>query len=121
MSPRRKADESLELLPGTLEMLILKALSIGPMHGYAVVRRLQQSSAGVLQVEEGSLYPALHRMDRRGWIRSEWGQSELNRRAKFYSLTRTGKRELGVQLESWQRLAGAITQVMEAKVVDGKA
>jgi transcriptional regulator len=119
MCPRRKSDESLELLPGTLEMLILKALSIGSMHGYAVVRRLQQSSAGVLQVEEGSLYPALHRMDRRGWIEAEWGQSELNRRAKFYSLTRAGKRELARQLDSWERLSGAIAQVLEAKAVDG--
>ena len=115
MSARQKPEARLELLPGTLEMLILKALTIGPLHGYAVVRRLQQSSAGVLQVEEGSLYPALHRMDRRGWIKSSWGLSELNRRARFYALTRSGRRELDAQQASWNRLSGAIAQVLDGE------
>jgi|SRR5208337_441692 len=102
-----------ELLQGTLDMMILKALTAGPLHGYAVLRRIQQLSADVLQVEEGSLYPALHRMERRGWIESEWGPSKNNRRARFYKLTRAGRRQLEVETSSWATLSTAISKVMQ--------
>lgn len=108
------AKPKLELLPGTLELLILKALSPGTQHGYAIVRRLHQQSAAELTVGEGSLYPALHRMERHGWIEAEWGQSEQNRRAKFYSLTNAGRRELKDQTAEWERLALAIGRVLGA-------
>ncbi len=108
------ADERTELLPGTLELLVLKTLRPGARHGYDVARRIQQSSRGVLSVEEGSLYPALHRMERRGWIESEWGTSESNRRAKFYRLTRKGHARLKAQQEAWRRLTDAIESVLEA-------
>lgn len=115
MAGRKKG--ALEILPGTLEMLILKALSIGPLHGYAVARRLEQTSEGVLRVEEGTLYPALHRMERRGWIVAEWGQSELNRRAKYYSLSRSGKKALVERSASWERMSGAIARILESPPV----
>jgi transcriptional regulator len=117
MATPRDDGERPEIVPGTLEMLILKALTIGPLHGYAVARRLETASEGVLRVEEGSLYPALHRMERRGWIAAEWGQSELNRRAKYYSLTREGRRELAARGKRWQRMAGAIARVLEAHAI----
>jgi transcriptional regulator len=107
MSPPR-----IELLPGTLDMLVLRSLVGGPQHGYAIVRRLQQSSAGVLQVEEGSLYPALHRMERRRWVRAEWGQSEAGRRAKYYRLTPSGKRELEERTQSWEQMLAFIARVL---------
>ena len=103
-----------ELLPGTLELLILKSLSIGPLHGYAIARRIQQTSQDVLQIEEGSLYPALHRLEHRGLIDAEWGPSESNRRAKFYRLTKDGKAEQRVQEEAWERVAGAVDRVLKA-------
>ena len=103
-----------ELLPGTLDMLILKTLSAGAKHGYAIVRHIQETSSELLRVEEGSLYPALHRMERRGFIRSEWAPSENNRQARFYTLTRSGRRQLEDQSTSWARLAAAIASVMEA-------
>ncbi len=102
-----------ELLQGTLDMLILKTLSVGPMHGYSIVRRIQQVSDDVLQVEEGSLYPSLHRMEERGWIAAEWGLSENNRRAKFYKLTRAGRRQLADEETNWARLSEAISKVMQ--------
>jgi transcriptional regulator len=117
MKPRPPpTDAKFDLLPGTLEMMVLKTLTAGPRHGYAVMRRILDRSGDLLRVEEGSLYPALHRMERRGWIEAEWGQSESNRRAKFYSLTRRGRTELAAQTDSWQRMAGAIAQVMQAAV-----
>src|SRR3989440_13106583 len=94
-----------DLLQGTLDMLILKALSAGPMHGYAVARWIQQTSDDALQVEEGSLYPALYRMEGRGWVTSEWGLSENNRKAKYYRLTRAGRKQLETESSSWMRLA----------------
>jgi PadR family transcriptional regulator PadR len=103
----------LELLQGTLDMMVLKALTAGPLHGYAVLKRIQQLSADVLQVEEGSLYPALHRMERRGWIESEGGPSENKRRARFYKLTRAGRRQLEVETSSWATLSTAISRVMQ--------
>lgn len=102
-----------ELLQGTLDMLILKTLTLGPMHGYDIVRRIQQVSDDVLQVEEGSLYPSLHRMEKRGWIEAEWGLSENNRRAKFYKLTRAGRRNLADEEGNWVRLSEAISKIMQ--------
>jgi PadR family transcriptional regulator PadR len=102
-----------ELLQGTLDLLILKTLRARPMHGYAVAQRIQQCSDDVLVVEEGSLYPALYRMEERGWIAAEWGKSENNRRAKFYSLTRTGRKQLEQEVAIWDRVRRAITLVLE--------
>ena len=107
-------DNNLDLLQGTLDMLLLKALQLEPMHGYAIARRVQQLSNDVLRVEEGSLYPALHRIEERGWVESEWGASENNRRAKFYRLTRKGRKQLEQETAHWNRLSVAITRVMEA-------
>ena len=102
-----------KLLQGTLDMLILKALSLGAMHGYGVGQRIMQMSEEVLRVEEGSLYPALYRIEQQGWIESEWGVSENNQRAKFYKLTRAGRRQLEVEEENWDRLASAVFKVMQ--------
>jgi PadR family transcriptional regulator, regulatory protein PadR len=102
-----------ELLPGTLDMLILKTLSRGSMHGYEVVQFIQQASREVLRVEEGALYPALHRLEVRGLLTSEWGTSQNNRRAKFYRLTAAGRRELGEEAAYWDRVAAAVTRVMQ--------
>jgi transcriptional regulator len=101
-----------KLLQGTLDMLILKALSNGPLHGYGIGQRLMQTSGDVLRVEEGSLYPALYRIERRGWITSEWGTSGNNLRAKFYRLTRAGRKQLEVEEANWERLAGAVFKVL---------
>src|SRR5215472_7974010 len=102
------------LLQGTLDMLILKALSVGEMHGFGVGQRIMQMSEHVLRVEEGSLYPALYRLEQQGWIKSKWGVSENNQRAKFYSLTRAGTKQLQIESESWTRLASAVFKVMES-------
>lgn len=104
----------IELLQGTLDMLVLKALQLEPLHGYAVAKRIQQLSADVLRVEEGSLYPALHRMEQRGWIAAEWGASENNRKAKYYSLTRKGRQQLESEAQDWAQLSAAIARVMES-------
>ena len=101
-----------DLVQGTLDLLILKTLALEPMHGWAVGQRIQQISGGVLQVQQGSLYPALHRLEQQGWICAEWGDSENNRRAKFYSLTRAGEKRLGEELASWERLSAAIALVV---------
>jgi PadR family transcriptional regulator PadR len=103
-----------ELLQGTLDMLILKVLNRGPMHGFGIANRIQQLSDDALTVGEGSLYPALYRLQDRGWIQSEWGQSENNRRAKYYELTKTGRKQLEVESEGWDRLCLAIRQVMQS-------
>lgn len=95
-------------------MLLLKSLQLEPLHGYAIARRVQQLSEDVLRVEEGSLYPALHRIEERGWVESEWGTSENNRRAKFYRLTRKGRKQLEAETAEWKRLSLAISRVMEA-------
>ena len=107
--------ESLELLQGTLDVLILKTLSWGPRHGYAVARWLHDTSDDALRVEEGALYPALHRMERQGWIESEWGLSENNRRAKFYQLTPAGRQQLRSKATSWSRYAAAVTKVLAVR------
>lgn len=103
-----------ELLQGTLDMLILKVLNRGPMHGFAIAERIQQLSDDVLSVGEGSLYPALYRLQDRGWVTSEWGQSESNRRAKYYTLTKAGRKQLDVENEGWDRLCLAIRQIMQS-------
>jgi transcriptional regulator len=103
-----------ELLQGTLDLLILKTLTAGPMHGYTIVQRIQQRSDEVLVVEEGSLYPCLYRMEEKGWISAEWGKSENNRRAKFYSLTRSGRKQLEEETAIWERVHRAITLVLQA-------
>ena len=100
-------------LPGTLDMLVLKTLSRGAMHGYSIAQYIQQASRDVLRVEEGALYPALHRLEVRGWLRSEWGTSDNNRRAKFYRLTALGRRELDNEAEFWTKVATAVTRVMQ--------
>ena len=104
--------DKLEILQGTLDMLVLKTLTAGPLHGYSIVDSIQQLSSDVIKVEEGSLYPALHRMERRGWIVADWGYSEKNRRAKFYRLTRPGRKQLESELSIWTRISQAITSVI---------
>jgi len=106
--------EQADLLPGTLDLLILKAVSLGDVHGYGVLLRIEQISGGKLEIQQGALYPALYRLEHRGLIESEWGKSENNRRAKFYRLTKAGRRELGEEVESWNRLAEAIAMVLGA-------
>ena len=105
---RTKAD----LLQGTLDMLILKTLALGPMHGWGIAQRIEQISVGVLAVNQGSLYPALYRLEEQGWIEAEWGSSENNRQAKFYSLTRTGRRQLAEETANWERVATAINLIL---------
>ena len=104
---------SKDLLQGTLDLLILKTIALETMHGWAVAQRIQQLSRDALQVGQGSLYPALHRLEGRGWIAAEWGPSENNRRAKFYSITRAGRRQLVAELDDWNRTASAIALVLE--------
>ena len=103
-----------DLLPGTLDVLILKAVSLGKLHGYGVLLRLEQISGGALQIQQGALYPALYRLEHQGLIRSEWGTSDNNRRAKYYQLTVLGRRRLGEETASWNRLADAIGRVLAA-------
>ena len=108
------ADTSLELLQGTLDVLILKSLSWGPLHGYAVAELVRERSGEELKVEEGALYPALHRLEKRGLLEAEWGLSENNRRAKFYRLTSAGRAHLRAETQVWRRYAAAVTRVLEA-------
>ncbi len=108
------ARAKLELLRGTLDMMILKALTWEPRHGYQVARWIEDRTDEELTIEEGSLYPALHRMERRGWVASEWGQSENNRRAKYYSLTEEGRRQLKMEAAAWIRFARAVSMLMDA-------
>ena len=102
-----------DILQGTLDLLILRTLQTGPMHGWAIAERIQQISQDVLQVNQGSLYPALHRLEHRGWIDAEWGISELGRRAKFYQLTAAGRRQLTIEAGEWERMSTAIARVMK--------
>ena len=106
-------DERLDLPQGTLDLLILKTLSLGPQHGWAISERLHQVSRATLQVPQGSLYPALHRLERRGWITATWGASDNNRRAKYYALTRTGLKQLDAEAVAWRKLTRAVDLVME--------
>ena len=107
-------DEAGELLPGTLGMLVLKALARGPRHGYAIAEWIQDTSGDVLRVEEGALYPALHRLELRGLLSAEWGTSDNNRRAKYYALTPVGRKQLTAEAAQWRRLSGAIARIMLA-------
>lgn len=107
-------DDSTGLLPGTLDLLILKAVSLGTLHGYGVLLRIEQITGGALQVQQGALYPALYRLERQGLIDSEWGTSDNNRRARFYRLTRAGRARLGNEAASWNRIADAITLALRA-------
>ena len=103
-----------DLLQGTLDLLILKTLALEPMHGWGISQRIQQMSKEVLQVQQGSLYPALHRLEQRGWIDAEWGDSDNNRKAKFYRLTRAGRKQLEVETSNWVRLSAAVRQIVES-------
>ncbi len=102
----------IELLQGTLDLLVLRVLSGGPQHGFGIAQRIHLLSQEVLRVEEGSLYPALYRLEEKGWIESEWGQSDNNRRAKYYSLTRAGRKQLATEQQAWDRIAAAISAVL---------
>ena len=103
----------IDLPQGTLDLLVLRALALEPQHGWAISERLQQISSHVLQVQQGSLYPALHRLERRGWIKARWGTSDNNRRAKYYELTRSGRKQLEAETTAWRRLTAAVAQVLE--------
>ncbi len=108
------ADKQTELLQGTLDMLILKSLGLGPLHGLGISRRIEQVTRGTFHVKPGSLFPALHRMEEEGWLSSHWGESENNRRAKYYQLTKTGRRQLESETERWGRISLAIARALEA-------
>jgi transcriptional regulator len=107
-------DPRADLLQGTLDLLILKTLALGPMHGWGIAVRLRELSSDALQVQQGSLYPAVHRLERQGLVKSSWGQSDNNRRARFYELTRAGQRRLATEEETWERFAAAVAQVLGA-------
>jgi PadR family transcriptional regulator PadR len=107
-------NERIDLPQGTLDLLILRTLSLGAQHGWAISERVQQVSSDVLQIQQGSLYPALHRLERRGWIKAKWGTSDNNRRAKYYELTAAGKKQLAVETDSWQKMTAAVTQILES-------
>jgi PadR family transcriptional regulator, regulatory protein PadR len=115
MAPLENAD----LLQGTLDMLILKVVALGPVHGYGISQRIRQMSNEVLQVQQGSLYPALHRLEKRGWLLGEWGESDNGREAKFYQLSREGQRQLGKEEAMWERMAGAIRLILGAAAQEG--
>ena len=106
--------KQVDILQGTLDMLILKAVSMGPLHGYGILLRIQQISKDALQIPQGSLYPALYRLEHRRWIAAEWGESDNKRKAKYYSLTKAGRKQLKSERQEWKRLAGAIADVLEA-------
>jgi transcriptional regulator len=105
--------QRIDLPQGTLDLIILRTLSLGALHGWAISERVQQISSDALQIQQGSLYPALHRLERRGWITARWGTSENNRRAKYYELTKSGRRQLEVEQDAWKRLTIAVSQVLE--------
>ena len=113
--------ERIELLQGTLDLLILRTLRLGPVHGHAIAKAIEFNSEDVLQIEQGSLYPALHRLIKRGWISAEEGTSENNRRAKFYRLTAKGRRQLAVETRKWDKLAGAIARILRPSEQEGQS
>jgi PadR family transcriptional regulator PadR len=119
MSTRQEPDR-IELLQGTLELLILRTLLLGPIHGHALAKAIERNSEDVLQVEQGSLYPALHRLIKRGWISAEEGTSENNRRAKFYRLTAKGRRQLAIETSKWDKLAAAISRILRPTEQEGQ-
>ena len=105
-------NDRVELPQGTLDLLILRTLALEPQHGWGISERVQQMSSDVLRIQQGSLYPALHRLERRGWIKAHWGTSDNNRRAKYYDLTRSGRKQLATETDSWQKLTAAVAQVL---------
>jgi PadR family transcriptional regulator PadR len=109
MSPLEKTD----LLQGTLDLLVLKVVALGPVHGYGISQRIQQISASVLQVQQGSLYPALHRLEKRGWLAADWGESEKGRQAKFYRLSAKGRKQLASEEQTWNRLSKAVALILQ--------
>jgi PadR family transcriptional regulator, regulatory protein PadR len=111
---RQKAEQKADLLQGTLDMLILKAVSLGPLHGYGIIQRIRQMSGEMLDVEQGSLYPAVYRIEQQGWVSSEWGVNDTGRRAKFYTLTKAGRAQLEAEEASWDRLVLAVAKVRQA-------
>lgn len=115
----RKEEEQAELLQGTLDLLVLKAVSIGKLHGYGILLRIEQISGNALSIEQGALYPALYRLERQGLLKTEWGVSENNRRAKYYSLTASGRARLDKEVRSWNRLANAIGTALRARPAEG--
>ena len=108
------SEEQIDRPQGTLDLLILKTLALEPRHGWAISERLHQISSATLRIRQGSLYPALHRLERRGWIKASWGASDNNRRAKYYELTRRGRARLEVEISAWRKLSTAVTQVLES-------
>src|SRR5437867_8554574 len=110
----RSVDKQMDLLQGTLDLLILKAVSLGPLHGYGVLLRIQQISKDRLEIQQGSLYPALYRLEHQGWITSEWGESENKRKAKYYRLTAAGKRKLQTEAAKWNRMAAVIAGILQS-------
>src|SRR3984885_2825670 len=106
-------DQRIDLPQGTVDLLILRTLALGPQHGWGISERVQQTSSDQLKIQQGSLYPALHRLERRGWIKAHWGTSENNRRAKYYELSKTGWRQLQLETASWNKLTAAMAQVLE--------
>ncbi len=113
--------QPVEIMQGMLDMLILKAVSLGPLHGYAVLKRIEQISGGALQIPQGSLYPALARLQAGGYLKAEWGESENNRKSKFYQLTRRGERRLAKEAEDWNRLSDAVGGLMSTETLDASA
>jgi transcriptional regulator len=111
----RKTEDGMDLLQGTLDMLVLKAVSLGPLHGYGVLLRIEQISGNRLEVPQGSLYPALYRLEHEGWIESEWGQSENKRRARYYRLTEAGEKRLKTETQKWNEMAHAIGAILRAR------
>ena len=111
--PKEATDKKIDLPQGTLELLILRTLAVGPQHGWAISERIKQSSKDALQVQQGSLYPALHRLERRGWIKADWDVSDNNRRAKYYELTKKGRRQLEAQTDAWRSLTAAINLLLD--------
>jgi transcriptional regulator len=112
MPPKDRYQNRIELLQGTLDMIVLKTLQWGPQHGYGIISAIRASSSNVLQVETGSLYPALHRLERQGWLTAEWKQTESNQRAKYYRLTAAGKKQLAAESQRWTQLSSAIADIM---------
>ncbi|HLJ46889.1 MAG TPA: PadR family transcriptional regulator [Bryobacteraceae bacterium] len=113
VSRREPTTTKSDLLQGTLDLLILKVVALGPIHGYGISQRIQQISKDVLQVQQGSLYPALHRLEKRGWLRADWGESDNGRQAKFYTLSAEGRKQLKIEQSNWNRLAGAVGLILE--------
>src|SRR5436190_11598365 len=113
MSKRKDKQAPIDLLQGTLDLLVLRTLLFGPRHGHAISKSIEQTSQDVLRVDHGSLYPALQRLERRGWISAEWGTSENNRRARYYTLTATGRKQLAAETSKWERLSEAIARILQ--------